>query len=466
MRTGQGMYGPRLMGFSSQSMSDDQPISRPSHPPPGQACSQRQYWRFYWPLALTGVMLLLGRQLQNGVLARYPEAVRELATYALASSTFFLFNAPLAFVPQLANALARTRQAHRLCLRVVVGTCLCLTIPMIAAAFFPSGAGLFARLYGVRPEVAADVVRYLRWLCPLVLVNGIRRYCTGLLIQCRRTGVVTLLNALYLTVLAVVLCLGLPLGWSAVSTLVLAQGLASVAHLACVCVCALRLRPFPDREEREPNDTLTPRAVFEFYWPVALTSFMFALSRPILYSIVGRIPDPEPQIAALRVAFDLAMIFHGPLNQFRHLFLTFGESDRRGLRLFMIRVMLAVMAMMLVLASTPVATLCMQGVLGIRGEVFALARDAFRVMCLIPLVITLRNYFHGLSLLQRRTRSMGAGAVLRNVTICALALGLQCCGRLNHATSALVLVLGFGAECVVAVAARRYPTKSPSRACR
>ena len=30
-----------------------------------------QYWRFYWPLALTGVGLVLAMQFQNGVLARF-----------------------------------------------------------------------------------------------------------------------------------------------------------------------------------------------------------------------------------------------------------------------------------------------------------------------------------------------------------------------------------------------------------
>ena len=38
-----------------------------------------QYWRFYWPLALTGVAMVLSVQFQNAALARYPEAVTELA---------------------------------------------------------------------------------------------------------------------------------------------------------------------------------------------------------------------------------------------------------------------------------------------------------------------------------------------------------------------------------------------------
>ena len=56
----------------------------------------KQYWRFYWPLALTGIGLVLSVQFQNAILARYPEAVKELAVLAIAygiyavPETFFI----------------------------------------------------------------------------------------------------------------------------------------------------------------------------------------------------------------------------------------------------------------------------------------------------------------------------------------------------------------------------------------
>jgi len=70
-----------------------------------------QYWRFYWPLALTGVGLVLAVQFQNATLARYPEAVAELAVLALAHGVFGYFNASLQFVSQLANVYARSKAA-------------------------------------------------------------------------------------------------------------------------------------------------------------------------------------------------------------------------------------------------------------------------------------------------------------------------------------------------------------------
>ena len=77
---------------------------------------QRQYWKFYWPLALMGLVMLLGKQFENGVLASYDDPARMLATYAFACGVFFPFNALLVFVPQMVNVLARSQRGRRVCL--------------------------------------------------------------------------------------------------------------------------------------------------------------------------------------------------------------------------------------------------------------------------------------------------------------------------------------------------------------
>ena len=70
------------------------------------------YWKFYWPLALTGVGMVLSLQFQNATLARYPEAVTELAVLALAYGVFGTFNAGMQFIAQLSNVYARSPSCH------------------------------------------------------------------------------------------------------------------------------------------------------------------------------------------------------------------------------------------------------------------------------------------------------------------------------------------------------------------
>jgi len=422
---------------------------------------QRRYWQFYWPLALTGLTMLLARQFENATLGRYANAARELAVFAFAASAFALLNASLAFVPQMTAVLARSARARKRCLRLTVAVCCVLTVPLVLAGFTRTGALLLGRLFGIGAAVQVPVTHYLRLVSPLLVVNGLRQYYTGLLIQAKRTGVVTVLNGLMLVIAGAVLLAGLHSGLRAVHTL--AASLASwLVHLVLSYVFYRRLyKPATDPELK----CLGYGAILSFFWPVALTSLMFALSRPILYSFVARLPESEPAIASLRIAFDFALIFHNPLNQFRHLFVMYGREDALGVRRFMIRVTAVVTVVMITVAATPLSKLVFGELLGAPADIAAMARQVLWAGCLIPLIVTLRNYFHGLAMVGRSTLGMGAGGIGRIAVIYGAALACFSFGVLNHITAAAILTLGFAAEAIVVACLSRFRA-SPSRQAR
>jgi hypothetical protein len=308
--------------------------------------------------------------------------------------------------------------------------------PVLGAVFHIEGGTLDA------------VLRYMALLSPNIVMAGLRHYYTGLIIQEKRTGTVTVLNVAFLAIVLVMLVVGYRAGWRAVTTLALAQLLASAVHLALLWVAARRSCD-PDRAGG--TEQLTYRTVFAFYWPVALTSVMFSLTRPILYTFLGRLPNPEPVIAAMRVGFDFAMIFHNLLNQFRHLFVTFGQEDLPGVRRFMTRVTVVVVSGMVVVVMTPLSYLLLYHVIGVRGEVLTMSRQVLMVLCLLPAVVTLRNYFHGIAMVKRETGPMGAGAVARNVASYVAAAVLLPLGWLNHVSGAAILLVGFMAETLMVI---------------
>jgi len=396
-----------------------------------------------------GLAMLLARQFQNGALARYPDAARELAVFAYATSVFFLFHAALGFVSQMSNALARTREAHRTALGFTVGAGLALSTPLVFLAFTTPGESVLASLFDIRGETLADVVRYLRYLTPLVLVNGLRQYYTGMLIQVKRTGIVTALNVAHLLSIGGLLVLGFHLEWRAVETLARAQVASALIHLALSVFAMTRLYTAPGGETGPP---LTYRRTFDFFWPVAVTAVMFAISRPLIYSFASRTPDAIATIAALRVAFDFAMIFHLPLNQFRHLFITFGTRDLPGVRRFLVTILVAVTVLMVVFLASPLGRWTLHGLLGVKGDLLEDSIEAVWVLCLIPLVVSARNYFHGLSLARKRTGSMAVGGILRVLFIGLASWGLLAAGRLDHVFGAAILVAGFAVEAATVVA--------------
>ena len=379
----------------------------------------RRYWRFYWPLALTGVGMVLATQFQNGVLARYPDAVAELAVFALASSTFGFFNAGLNFTAQLANVYARSAHGRRLSHGFVSAWSLALTVPLAVIATTDTGAAGIARVYGSDAALAGRVSDYLVWMLPLPFITAQRMFHTGLLVQALRTGWVTTLNVVFLVTALAVLVAGFAMGLAPVHTLVGAQTLAGALHwgLSAAAVRGLYRRPAtPEHEHLDLGELL------RFFLPMTATGVLFAISRPVLYAFVSRTPDGIASIAALRVAFDFSTLFQQAANQFRHFFVTFGWNDLAAKRRFMALVCAGITAIMLTVALTPLADWLLGRVLGIPGAVLLPAVDVIMVLCLMPFIIIVRNYFHGALMVHRKTTGMAAGGVMRVVAIAGAAL--------------------------------------------
>ena len=138
------------------------------------------YWRFYWPLALIGVGMVLSVQFQNATLAKYPDAVTELAVLALAYGVFSFFNASLQFIAQLSNVYARSPHAARQSWRFVVLASALIMMPLAVIAGTHSGMALISTIFSTDDNLTGRVSEYLVLLCPLILLNGQRHFFSGL----------------------------------------------------------------------------------------------------------------------------------------------------------------------------------------------------------------------------------------------------------------------------------------------
>ncbi|MEM7221156.1 MAG: hypothetical protein AAF515_22540 [Pseudomonadota bacterium] len=412
----------------------------------------REYWQFYWPLMLTGLAMVLAVQFQNATLARFPDAVTELAVFAIALSTFMLFGATLNFTGQLSNLFARsdhgTRKAHRFLTTVSVLAMLCV----LAVGGTTPGRSLLAGVYDLDGELLDRVCAYLLWLAPSLLVTGQRFFVNGQLVQARLTGWVTALNTLFLVCTIAFLLLGFTLGWGAVYTLCGAQFAAGVMHW--VAGIAVRRARYALPEERE-HTAISYAELTRFFLPVTWTGVMFAVSRPVLYAFVARTPEAFVNIAALRIGFDFSMLFQQAANQFRSFWVTYGLGDMVAKRRFMRYMALGITAAMLLLALTPANTRILANLLGGQPSVLRPALEVILIMCALPTLIVWRNYYHGILMVRQRTNGMAVGGVLRVGCIALLAQALFLLDLLDHRGAALTLLGGFLVEALTVAAAVR-----------
>lgn len=393
-----------------------------------------------------GIAMVVSIQFQNGVLARYPDAVQELAVFALASGVFGFFNASQGFVAQLSNVYARSAAGTKRCYQFVclVGLGLMLLLAGIASTSF--GLRFLQFAYGIDPMLAQQISEYLILLAPVVFLHGQRHFVNGLLVQAGLTGLVTSANFVYLGVLIAALIFGLSLGLPAPLVLVGSDALAALVQLALLLWLYRTRYKLPTKAEHH-NVTFTE--LTRFFVPVATTGVMFALSRPVLYAFVARSPDGLVIIAALRVAFDFAAMFQQATNQFRHFFITFGWTELDSKRRFMLLVGGGLTLVMLLIGFTPLAQWLWLQPMGIPANLQQYSVEAFLVLCLMPLCILVRNYYHGYLMVIRRTAGMAWASILRVAAIYLYAHWLFTVDMLSHTTAAFGLILGFLVEAVV-----------------
>ena len=410
----------------------------------------KQYWRFYWPLAFTGAGLVLSVQFQNAVLARYPDAIKELAILAIAYGIYGFFNASLGFVGQLTNVYARSTESKRKVHVFVVCSSAIISAPLAFIATTDIGIGLIAGLFPVEPDFVNRVQDYLILLCPLVILNGQRHFYSGLLIQAKLTGWITVWNIVYLSLVVIGLIAGFSLGLKP-NLVIVGSELVGVSVLILgFLLVKYRFYSLPSLGEQEEDKQINYLELTLFFLPVSTTGIMFALSRPILYGFISRTEDAILTIAALRVAFDFTMLFQQAANQFRHFFITFGESMLDEKIRFMQYVAILITTLMLIFILTPISDFVWGNWMSLSPELRGLSSEVVLIMCLMPCLIVFRNYFHSRLMTRKKTNGMAAGSVLRVAGIYLVAMILFEMDSLSHTSAACTLLLGFLIEALVA----------------
>ncbi len=411
----------------------------------------REYWRFYWPLSLMAVAFFSGRLLQNYVLMHYEEGVRELAMFALAMAFFFPFRATLIFAPQMANVLVRGPKSFRASFSFLIGMSVLFTVPILLVAWTPLGGRIMPFVYKVSDQNIRLILLYLRYFTPLIVVGGVSTYCEGLLVQAKRTGIVSALRIGSLGMLVCVLVIGVGLRWHPVTAVGLSMLLSAVMH---AIVAGGFTRAFRVRHSGAKDSALRQREIAAFFLPLVATTVMFALTRPIIFRFLTSLnphgdpalPAMEPMIAGVSLAFGFSMLFHATLNQLRNLLVTFAREDPKGVRRFVTRMTAAATVLMVIAVVSPAARLFLSRLQGAEGPTLRMAREALWVMLLVPPIVGFRNYFHGLAMVDRRTGAMAAGAFARNLAAIVCGGALLSLGWYNHVAAAAVCVTAFAAE--------------------
>lgn len=424
------------------------------------------FW-FLLPLVVTELIYELGIQVINGGIARVPRPTETLAAYGIAWGLTSFLTGTVSQTRQMSMVLVRDRATFHTVFRCVAGFGATHFLILACLAYTPVGLLVIDELHAVDPTLGSTVRRALGLLLPIPLIVGITRFLSGLLLQVRRTDIVSyaMMSGISMSVVSVFLFLPTPtVQTDPILLPVMATWFGVLTELAVIIYGYRRFvrrslhrggsaggEPAavqeagvaPARQEagretigqeagrervtRVPY-TLTAAYVMRFYWPLAITIGIQALSRPIINLFVARGTDGTESLAVLTIVYALAHLPYGWLNELKNLPPAFQRQDPDGqvIRRFTAICGVISFGTMALMFWTPVRFFLLETLIGVDHEFAMRCTVPLIIFSFFPLAVTIRSYLHGIALRDHRTGAIApsgparAGAIVIVVNVLAL----------------------------------------------
>jgi hypothetical protein len=377
---------------------------------------QRTLFYFWLPLAISWILMTIEGPWVQGVISRKPDAETQLAAFGLVMSLAITIEAPIIMLLATSNALCRDGQSYRLLWRYMMIANALLTIVAALMAFTPLLDLWLGDVLGV-PQDIIDATRPA--MAIMILWSafiGHRRFHQGILITYKHTRVVGQGTLVRMVVSAgITIALGIA---SDLSGAVIGAYALIFAVFAEMVFIYRKSKPDLDRLLQKPRPAGLPPMTYgtamRFHIPLALTSLMGLLVRPVIEKGLAGTPNAESALAAWAVIFAILLLMRAGGLSWQEVVITLskGEDDMRALRRFTWRLGLATSVFLAVAAWTPLIDVYIGTLLDVPESIRSLVINGSRVAFLIPLLTTLQSYLRAVLMRSGHTTPIYQGMLL------------------------------------------------------
>jgi len=386
---------------------------------------------FLGPLVFTGLMMTADTPIVNAVLARQTHAQEALAAFVVAFSLAMLYEAPHIMMIETGTTLATSRQALALLRRFYIALALLMGALGAAVVFSPLYPALVEGVMGI-PVTLAEAARpalavFLLWPVPI----GWRRLHQGALIRRGHSravgaGATVRIVALLGTLALLVPVLGGVIPGPALGALAMLVSVS--AESAYTHVSAGRL--LADLPAQPPEGRpLTMRALWRFFWPLAGTSVLSTLGRPILSAGLAAAAGAgaDAALAAWGVAWGLLFLINGATLTLGQVAIAWDVHPSAAWRARGDRMILALGAalsvLVLAMVLTPVAGWLLDTLYEATPALRAGALATLLLLVPVPVVFTANALLRGKLIARRQTRLVQRAGLL-DLAVMSAVLGL------------------------------------------
>jgi hypothetical protein len=387
--------------------------------------------RFWLPLATSWLLMATENLAVNAIIARTAETKLQLAALGIAFSLALAVESPIISLLTTSNALARDWQSFRLLQRFTLGLNAAVTTAMLLLGLTPLFDLVVVQLIGTPTEIAFKVCPVIWTLTLWPAAIGFRRFHQGLMIRHGYTRQIGYGTAIRLFTGVGVSLAGLAWGKLEGATVGgLALGASSIAESAYVWYVAqpavqkvkrtnilaekAPLTPPLNPPQLWEGSSLTLGDLLRFYAPLALMSAITLSTTPLINSGLSRSPYPVESLAAWPVVSGqlFALRSFGLSLQEVVVALLDGSAAMKTLRRFATMVGVGSLALLLIIAYTPLAPWWQQQIAGLSEDLTVFAVAALRLAVLLPVLAVVVNMLRGIVVTGKATSSIAQATVL------------------------------------------------------
>ncbi|MDP2871493.1 MAG: hypothetical protein Q8P31_03035 [Bacillota bacterium] len=390
----------------------------------------KKTWVFFWPLALSGIIMSAGQPVVQAGLARLPSPELTLAAYGVAFHVALLLEAPIVMLLVTATALVRDERTYRFTRNATFLFCVGVVFSTGAVALWmPLYNLVFQRLLSFPADVAQAARPGLIALIPWAGAVGIRRYYQGILIRFGQTRVVSYGSMVRLATMVIAMIPGvvlLPEHGVLVGGLALLAGV--VADMLVALFFARRLlmqHVLPAVSDEATDAGLKVMPFLAFFTPLILTTALRFVGRPLMLSGIARSHEPVLALAAFPVALGTLQMFSGFVQMLQNVGVALVKDAQSFavVRRFALIVTAVCTGLVALVAFTPLGNLYHGVAIGLEGPALAMANVSLRLIVLAAGLTALLSYLQGLMIRRGRTVAVNAAA-LGNVILLVAAVNL------------------------------------------
>jgi hypothetical protein len=430
-----------------------------------KALSQKAIFRFWLPLAMTWLMMSVEGPFIAAVVARLPEPKQNLAAYGVAFAFAMLLESPIILIMSAAVALVEDRASYRtlrnftfMLNAAITAAMALLLVPSVFLLVFRDGIGLPSGVAALTRQAAA-------FLLPWPAAIGYRRLYQGVLIRSGLTrlvayGTVVRLSGMAATTLFCAFVLQMP--GALVGACALAAGVTGEAIASRIMARGALKRLEPSK----PGVTLTYKAVWTFYVPLALTSMLALGANPMVVFFLGQSRMALESLAVMPVVSALVFLFASGGLAFQEAAIALMGARWEGyipLRRFAALLSAASSGSLVIAVATPLIGFWLRTVSGLTAELSAVAVIPVLVLSLQPALTVAQSFQRAILMAARATRAISyATAIEVGTILIILWIGVSVLNLVGATAAAAALLLGRAASVAfLAAPARKWRISSP-----